>query len=223
MSNDLPVYRIREALERVLPNNLASRVLFDALGRVASVPQHEEEVSQFIRGPLAQVLSERELDAEPREIVLKVLQACRNAALPSAERTPSDQSTRAMPMVNHPVIVATVSAGRGFGERLDAALGASRVAPKHLPNLAEVIAFRRASDATLLVVDATDFPAIDPSDLASALGDFPASVPILIWAADLPYGRSLMRSLGKAGITGHPLSAAEGIEPLLDLIRSRRR
>jgi len=223
VSDEHPVYRIRDILERLLPGKLASRILFDALGRVETVPRGDDEVTRFVEGPLAAVLAERRLDADADEIVKQVLRLGRDAAKPANLREASDQSTRAVTTVAHPVVVAVVCCGSSFIDRLGASLGPSRVAPRRLGSLTDLSDFRRNSEGALLVVDATDFPAVDPDELAASVGDFPASVPILIWAADLPYGRSLLRSLGKAKITGLPLPSTEGIDPLLDLIRSRRR
>jgi hypothetical protein len=73
----------------------------------------------------------------------------------------------------------------------------------------------------IVLVDASDFPSIEPTDLAAAMGKAGEAVRA-IWGADLPYGQGVLAAAQRLGIPTTPLDRREGIAPLMDLVRSRR-
>ncbi|MDH5492926.1 MAG: hypothetical protein OEY14_13310, partial [Myxococcales bacterium] len=64
--------------------------------------------------------------------------------------------------------------------------------------------------------------AIDTDEMVRSLQELHRSTALVVWAANLPYGRSILRALGKAKATAVALSQGDGLDPLLDMIRSRR-
>jgi hypothetical protein len=79
---------------------------------------------------------------------------------------------------------------------------------------------RGAPDVVL--VDATDFPPVEPDELATALATGPSTLVRVLWGADLPYGRGVVAAATARGVALIALERAHGVEPLLDLVRSRR-
>lgn len=75
----------------------------------------------------------------------------------------------------------------------------------------------------LIVVDADD-PVDQPARVAAILDVVSRKVTSVVWAADGAWGRGLARSLDTESFGRvNMLSRRDGIAPLLDLVRSRRR
>lgn len=132
-------------------------------------------------------------------------------------------ATALVPTTRDAVSVLVVASGGGLGLRLTAALGSRRVAPFVLGSLTDIRDYLgKYEPPSILLVDATDFPPIAPEDLSLALRRGPSTMVRAIWGADLPYGRSLAAAVGEPEFAVLTLERAHGVEPLLDLIRSRR-
>ncbi len=231
------VAHVRKALEGVLSPSATSSVLFEALGQHDQpVPGTPEELMLLVRGPLSRALSKR-LGEEQAQSVVEQIEATlpRDSFAPEEEiviqrdtppppRKPKGRdadATRAVPTHSAPVAVAVIAAHSGFADRLRAALGPRRVTPtsvsdpRQLPDVAPTPA--------IVILDGSDFTTIEPRTIAQLIGRLPGMVTTVVWASDLPYGRSVLAPLEQAGLTVVPLTRGEGIDPLLDLIRSRRR
>ena len=132
-------------------------------------------------------------------------------------------ATALVPTTREAVSVLVVASGGGLALRLSAALGSRRVAPSVVASLA---ALRDHLDhhgpPNILLVDATDFPPIPPDALGVALRRGPSTMVRAIWGADLPYGRGLVAAVGDSQLPVLALERGHGVDPLLDLIRSRR-
>ena len=118
-----------------------------------------------------------------------------------------------------PVPVLVLAASRGFASRLRLAVGADRVAPtpvREVHGLAGV-----ASAASVIVVDATDVPPVDPETLVGSLGVLPAGCVPAVYGSDLPFGRRVSDAFVASGVQPVDVAQSEGIEPLFDLVRSR--
>lgn len=218
MTAAAPVHLIREALEAYMAPDVASRALFEALGHFDGVPKTTEELLSLVQGPLHEILAVQVGTRDAASALARIV-----ATLGGAPRSGRDaDATTTVPTVSHPVTVLVIAGNGYFGDRLAAALGPIRVAPYHASSLERVASLSRRIVAGIVVADATDFAAIETDSLAEALSEFPTTVPRVVWAADLPYGQALLRSFERRGDPCMALPSTEGIDPLLDLIRSRK-
>ncbi len=146
-----------------------------------------------------------------------------STAPPPAPAARERDATALVPTTRDAVAVLIVAGGSGLGLRLTAALGSRRVSPFVLGTLAAIRDYLSGHGApNILIVDATDFPPIAPEDLSLALRRGPSTMVRAVWGADLPYGRSLLASIEGGERSVLSLERAHGVDPLLDLIRSRR-
>jgi len=210
-----------------------SAVLFEALSSHGSdVPSTTEALRKLANLSLRPALEKRiaedrveammqrvhaALEAEESEPEISI-QRGRSTAPPPATGREAD-ATRAVPTTKRPVQVLVVAGGDGFERRLASALGPARVAPATAATLRDIQRFRNAA---IVLVDATSFPAIEPRDLADELAGLPETTAKCIWGSDLPYGRGVLAAIEPIGTHVVSITRADGIEPLLDLIRSRR-
>lgn len=223
---------IRETLEGKLSTKLTSKVLFEALEKTQGNPPHSrEDLSAWVDGALKATIRQSVDEAQAKD-VFEALDERLNALLSGdgvqpegdtsprailAEVTRRDRdATVAIPTGGEPVRVAVVASGMGFAGRLDAALGPKRVDVDAL-HTAEGL---KDKAPAIALVDATDFPPIEPETLAKSLDGLTNTSARVVWGADLPYGARVVSAMTGPCVA---LPISEGIEPLIDLIRSRRR
>ncbi len=233
---------LREALEGVVAPGLVSPILFEALEPYgARLPTGPEGLLDMARGPLAGAVARRIGVEEADELVRRAerlvahARGAASAPPPAAPARPSitfprpahgrdRDDTALVPTTADAVRVLVVAEGAGLALRLDAALGAARVSVR---SLASLPALRdhlcNHGTPSLLLVDATDFPAIATDELVAAMRLGPVTMIRAIWGAELPYGRSAMAAAGSESPALLGLDRAHGVDSLLDLIRSRRR
>jgi hypothetical protein len=230
-----PTRVLRRALEQSIETRLASAILFEALGAgQQSIPHTAAEVLSVVRGPLREVLARRmggeaagELVAGIERELLAVHDDPVTLETPLddlvAETRRGEETTAAFPVAERAVPVLVVASGRGFEQRLALSLGELRAAPVTVRSHE---ALQRALDEAtppIFLIDAADFPAIDPDRLLAAADGLPPTSVCVLWGAELPYGRNLQKSLAQRPRSWVTLELRGGIEPLLDLVRSRRR
>jgi hypothetical protein len=219
---NLPVVHvIREALECVLAPEVAAAVFFESLNGPDGVPETKDEVGLMVRGPLYASLVERVGPDEANAVVQRILltlEPMQSAGAPRKSR--EDDATRAVPTHNHPVKVRVVASGAGFATRLRYVLGPTRIEVEATVDPSALVG--EAQAAAMVIVDATDFPPQDPQAIVRALDALPATTTRVLWASELPFGQRCREAFFDASKDVVALSRAEGIEPLLDLIRSRR-
>jgi len=190
----------------------------------------------MVRGSLADVVARRVGHAEAGAVVQRVEQMLRMSAqtMEGSEMSPvaaptkpqgrTRDDTALVPLAREAVSVLVVATGAGFALRLGAVLGDAWVAPFVVSSASEIrerLAGHIAPDVVL--VDATDFPPIAPVELVAALCFGPTTVARALWGVDLPYGRGVAVAATAAGLSLVMIERGHGVEPLMDLIRSRRR
>ncbi|HEY8427681.1 MAG TPA: hypothetical protein VIL20_04875 [Sandaracinaceae bacterium] len=234
MSELAPTRVLRRTLEEALDTRSASSLLFEALGAWGQrVPRSRDEVLAVVHGALRDAIARRLGDAEAHAIVARIDRALALAYDAAdtqerplddlaAETSPAD-STATFPIEDRAVRVLVVAAGRAFEHRLLVALGERRVAPVTVRSHEGLQHALGTAPPALFVVDAQDFPAIDPVRLLAAAEALPLTTTCVLWGAELPYGRSLLRAIEAQPRPWTTLALREGIDPLLDLVRSRRR
>ncbi|MFW6067685.1 MAG: hypothetical protein ACOC97_05045 [Myxococcota bacterium] len=212
---------VREALEGVLSPKLAQAVLFEALDSSGSLPTSSSELLALVRGPVHDAVRKRSGGDEAAAVVgrLEDILGRRPSQPPPG---PESEATVAVQTESETVSVLVISAGPWFGGRLSAALGPERVAPVYASDEVGVQAALAEHAPTIVVVDATDFPPLDPQSVARALQHLSATATAAVWGDELPYGRRTAFALQEAGIDAVTFPRSGGIDPLLDLVRARR-
>ena len=222
MRKEAPEIRlVRETLEGVLHPSTASAVFFDALtAHGGALPTDTEATLALVRGPLRGALAERLGESEAQSVIGGLEQmfvAIRDARSRSSRH---DEITQSVALSDAATVVFVLASASTLAERLEAVVG-----PKVLTTVVigdEAIWAERLAQLPpgFVLVDASDFPAIEPSALAGHLRALPPHLVRALWGVDLPYGQSLLaEALPEAQLT--PFDRREGIEPLLDVIRSR--
>ena len=217
------MYLIREALEGLLEPRVASHVIFDALerGGVDSLPSDAKELIGFVEGPLRAATSERAGDATAADVVERLTSVLQKAV--ALDAAPDISRTVEVPVGAGPVRVMVMGRGSSLAVRLRAALGGDRVAigaSTATPAAEHMVATLRPE---IIILDAVD-PIQDPvDDVAGFLGRVPAATTRLVWGREQPWASRLAAALDAATVPYTPVDRRDGVEPLLDLIRSRPR
>lgn len=229
-----PTRVLRRTLEEALDTRMASSLLFEALSASGNrVPQARDEVLAVVHGPLRDALARRVGDADALEIVERITAALADAydAVVTQETplddlaaaTSRDESTATFPTADRAVPVVVIASGTGFAHRLGVALGDKRVAAVTVQSHEGLQRALDQSAPAIFVVDASDFPAIDKNRVLAAAEALPPTTTCVLWGADLPYGKNLLRAIEAQARSWSTLELRMGIDPLLDLVRSRRR
>lgn len=121
--------------------------------------------------------------------------------------------------IGAPVPVLVVAGGIGVASRLRVGLGMDRIAAVTRTDL-EGVERALAGGPLVVVVDATDVPRVSAEDLVSALA--PGRAVHAVWGVDMPYGRRFVELCARAHRPCVGVRVADGIEPIFDLISSRR-
>lgn len=140
--------------------------------------------------------------------------------VPTADAWPDEQTTieiQAHP--GGPVPVVVLAGSESFAIRMSLALGPERVVATAIASLDALAPHLR--DAAVVVVDATDVPDAAPLEVSRALSRLPQDCVPAVWGGDLPFGERVAQALGDAGQRCVAVSTEEGIDPLVDLVRSR--
>lgn len=221
---------VREHLESVLSPSLAASALFEALGAAGGrMPETARDTVFLVEGPLRAVLEERLRPGEVDAVVADVLTALAPALASEASAPPTPplrgDTTLEVPLsqVGEAVRLVVLSADETFATQIEGALGSARVSAVTLRSataLGRVIQVPVTSPE-VLVVDASRFPPIEPAELARALEQVADTVPRVIWGSDLPYGAAVIREIAERKGRVTPFDRSEGVEPVLDLVRSR--
>ncbi len=224
---------VREKLESVLAPELATSILFEALSEVSGMPPASGEATlALVEGPLARVLARRVRGAEGQMIVTELTDLLRQIVGP-AQKAPLAPMTRAkvreleitleITLDKGAVGVLVLAGKHDLAMRLEAALGPGRIATRTLSSTAQLEAHLRSDHfPPILLIDSVEFPTIEPVELAKTLQKSPPGTVHAIWGADLAYGSMVLGELVERRVPATPLDRREGIEPFLDLVRSRR-
>ena len=225
MGTEPPVLALlRERLERELPGGAAA-ILFEALNAWGPrVPVAFVDVVAFAHGPLRQRLVAR-LGVERGRAVLRELErALRFAEQPTQPipkvraRTFDEETTTSLARVEGAFDVAVVSRSGALAERIGAALDPGRLALAVVSSALSLARVPRRLHVAL--IDASDLPPLDPSDLVGALAHAPLA---LVWASDAPPARLVIASLERASVKVMAFAEAEPPDPMIDVLRARLR
>lgn len=221
---------VRESLEAVVAPTIVSSVIFEALEHTGGqLPGGPGAVRDLVDGALRDALARR-LGGDAHALIDDVValldaltsrSAARAPTAPPPSR-PDREVTLEVMLDERPVLVLVVAGSTDLATRLQAALGSARVTAIPTSVLAKLREQIKIGAPQLVLIDAADFAAIEPDELALELAKLPSTAVRAIWGADLPYGAALLRGLVERGAPATPFDRREGIDPMLDLIRSRR-
>ena len=211
---------VRESLEGLVAPEVAASLLFEALSALGELPSSGQGIRALVDGPLRALLCHQLGDDAGTDAVDQILSRLGGA---QQLRSGRDQDiTKNVALSTDAVVVLLVSGSRAFLERLLATLGPGHVAPVYASSLDELAKRAARLPPAIIIVDAADFPAIEPAELAGTLGTLPPDAVRAIWGVDLPYGMALLAATQRLKLATTPLDRKEGIAPLVDLVRSRR-
>lgn len=229
---------VREALEGVVSPTMATTLLFEALEASGQAPPRTiEEMRAFASGPLDRAVRQRMRDDDASQIREQV-DALFARALARAPRTPSVEveldveldeedeadgtETAQMTTVARPVPVVVLTSREEFADRLVLCLGHDRVKTIAVSDEAALSKAVFAYDALVVVLDGASPTSADGAVVAAALRRLPNGATTIVWGSEAEGGVKLANALQRAGAACVPLGRSDGIEPLLDLILSRR-
>ncbi len=229
---------VREALEGVVSPTMATTLLFEALEASGRPPPRTiEQMRAFASGPLDHAVRQRLRDEDASQIRDQV-DALFARALARSPRTASVEveldvelddeeqtdgtETAQMTTVARPVPVVVLTAREEFADRLVLCLGHDRVKTIAVVDDAALSKAVFAYDALVVVLDGASPTSADAAAVAAALRRLPNGATTIVWGSEAAGGATLTKALDRAGAACVPLGRSDGIEPLLDLILSRR-
>ncbi|MFK7990274.1 MAG: hypothetical protein AB8I08_29910 [Sandaracinaceae bacterium] len=231
MSEVSPTRVLRRTLEEALDTDVASTVLFEALGESATgVPRTRDEVLFVVQGPLREVLTRR-LDAVQAERLVHRVEHQLSPAEPVTLEMPledlasegrREDATATVP-TSAAVPVLVVASGPAFAVKLELALGERRVSPRTASDPASLEDALGDATPALMIVDATSPPTLSDTIVIRAGHTLPTTTACVLFGVELPYGRRLLKSIDAQDRPWVTLERREGVAPLFDLVRSRRR
>ena len=217
------LHLIREALEGVIEPTSASVVLFDALevGGSERLPDGLDELLDFVRGPLRRVTEERIGVAAAEEVLGRIESTFERIAKGYPTSRDGMGVTLELPVGGGPVKVLVVSRSSGLAVRLRASLGGLhiQVANSSTPGVARQKAAALQPD--VVVVDAVN-PIDDLDAILDVLVDLGDTVTRVLWGDEQAAGSRLKRRAVNRKTPLTTVERREGVEPMLDLIRSRQ-
>lgn len=227
MGREAPEIRlIRETLEGVLHPSTASTVFFEALQDAGgTLPTEHRDVLALVRGPLKTRLTERVGQADA-SAMLGQLEAMLATIAPerAPRKRPSrhDEQTRNLVISDEVLPIFVLSSGRELSEQLKAALGPAVMSAVPAEDQGQLETRLSQIAPAMVLIDAANFPAIEPEILVDLLAPLSPDVVKALWGADLPYGQGVMEAAQRRGVGVTPFDRAEGAAPIIDVIRSRR-
>jgi hypothetical protein len=160
-------------------------------------------------GDAARVRYERTLEPDTGE-----------STAPHAVLWPDEPSTARLDAVSgRPVPIVVLAGTRTFASLLGLCLGSGRANVVFASSLDAV--HQPIAESTVVVVDATDPPAIEAGRLAGFLARLPRGGVSSVFGTDTRFGAQLERQLGFERVVGVNVRSEEGIEAIVDLVRSR--
>jgi len=209
---------IREALEGLVEARTASAIVFDALGRAEAIPQDVDGLILFLEGPLHECTSRQAGSNVAASLVERVLAMFR-AGSPSRDVA----TTLQLPRGTGPVRVMVLSRNTILSLRLRAALGPDVVGVAAVCELGKARTAIERMGPEVLILDGVEPMVDDPAALSEVIALVPSPATRAIWGGELRWAAAAVAAFAADQQEVTPVDRREGVEPLLDLIRSRLR
>lgn len=216
---------MRETLEGVLHPSTASTLFFEAINSAGgALPKDAGEALELVRGPIYEGLLDRIGEAEAKATIsgLERMLVAIQGETQKKRKSRNDEITQNVQLSEASLPVYVLAGSTELGTKLAAVVGPKLMSCLHVPDARTLVERLEMVPPGFVLIDGSEFPAIEPSDLASALSKLDEHMVKAVWGADLPYGQSVLASAQAVGVKMTPFDRREGIEPLIDVIRSRR-
>lgn len=216
------MYLVREALEGVMHPNLASSIVFEAMvrGGISELPNDLEAFSDFVHGPLREATAHRIGASDAAALSSQLSLVVERAAGPWRSSA-DERATARMDVSAGPVRVLVASKGK-LAVWLRAALSGDSVAVRSVADVATASDVVPAFTPLLGILDANALP--HHADVDS-IARWVASLPVngrVVWGAENAAAGAVVAALEREGTVCTSIDSRESVEPLVDLIRSRR-
>lgn len=137
-----------------------------------------------------------------------------------AARSTEGPTTASLQKLPEAVPVLIVASSFALAYRLEAALGPTHVATETVDDLRRLRVAVRELRPRVVVVDAIDAPALEPALLAEDIA-LPGVV-CVVWGREMAYAKRVHDALDALEALGVSIARKDGIEPVVDLVRSLR-
>jgi hypothetical protein len=224
LDGEAGLHLVREALEGVIEPTAASAALFDALEVQGSerLPANAEELIAFVQGPLHIVVGRRLGTTGADEIVQRIEQTIKRVVKGLPLRHGGAATTLEIMVGTGPVRVLVLSRRSTLAVRLRAALGGMQVQVTSADGESSARDAVEAHDPEIVVIDALS-PIGDADSVMEFLAHLPATTTSVLWGEEQSFGRDLKHRAVPRRQKLTTVERSEGVNPLLDLIRSRHR
>jgi len=217
---------IRESLEGMLAPDIASKVIFEALEPFGGDLPSGEGLARFVENELKASLTSR-AGHEVAQDVTGRISSVLGLLVPGKGSTeplpPWQRRTAEVSLVSGSVRVAVVSATSGMDRRLLAAMG-EKVMPLGVRRLSRLEVVARDLHPQIVLVDGADPPPDLAVEMIAPLRALPKDALVIVFGSREPWAQQAMKSIEAMG-AGAPqvvgVDREEGVDPLLDMIRSR--
>ncbi|RLB46303.1 MAG: hypothetical protein DRJ42_27975 [Deltaproteobacteria bacterium] len=215
---------VREVLESAIESTTASAVLFDALEVDPSehLPRSVDELFAFVRGPLRLVVGRRMKDGDPDQVIADIEAAIQSTLEGRPPRSLAGGATLEIHVGTGPVRVLVLSKSSGVAIRLRASLGGLQINVANAATPEEAAEVAGALDPEVVVIDALA-PVGGVDEILDYVQTLPATTTTLLWGEEQPIGRQIELRAVERRVNLTTVERAEGVDPVLDVIRSRHR
>jgi hypothetical protein len=218
------LHLVREALEGMIEPTAASAALFEALERQGAdeLPGSSAELLDFVRGPLRAVVERRIGNTGADEIVERVERTVQRVESGLPLRNGGAATTLEINVGTGPVRVLSLSKSTSLAVRLRAALGGLQVHVVSASDLARAATTGAKHDPDVVVIDATAPITDDADGVMTLLSKLKPTSTSVLWGEELAFGRTLKHEAVQRRLKLTTVERSEGVDLLLDLIRSRQ-
>ena len=135
-------------------------------------------------------------------------------------RSAEGPTTASLQKVPEAVPVLVVASSFAFAYRLEAAAGPVDVVSDTVDDIRRLRGAIRDMRPRVVVVDAIDAAMLEATELAEEIA-LPGIV-CVVWGREMAYGKRVLDALAALDARGVSIARKDGIEPIVDLVRSLR-
>lgn len=208
---------VRRGLAELLSPEGTVAVILEAQKLARGHDLDPDDAAALLRGPLADALARR-VGRNQAEAAIQHLESLLETARRGEGMFPDvtrDRASRA----EGPLPVLVLASGRTFMRTIEERFGRF-VKVSHATSAARVMRLGRRRAPGVVLIDAADFPSIEAARLAGALERHPPETTVVVWGTGLRYGAAIGEALAAAGVPVVGFDHRDGVEPVLDLLRS---
>lgn len=207
---------LHQALERVVATDVASAVLFEALGEADMPAAHRGAMLAFVDGPLHAALA-RAVGARDADDLVELVRATVEHAMSRVAAEDDDIPTRRVPPISSMPCAIVFDDGTGLGRRMRMAFGSEPLLVDVVRDATEM----RSTDASMVIVDATTMAASHPVSVAKACASLPPETLRIVHGVETPFGARMVEAFSATAQSVIPVRKDSGAAPIVELIRSR--